>query len=270
MLRITTTHYDKDKPTYKLEYCGGDDNEVLVGYKTALIGNGDFRNEECLALLKESDIVVTNQPFSLFREFIGTLIAYEKKFIILGNMNAVTAKEVFDLFRENKVWYGDSIHSGDRRFYVPESYPLNAAGCGVDEDGRRFIRVKGVRWFTNLPVKCRSEKIILYKPYSEAEYPKFNKFDVINVDKTAEIPVDYSGVMAVPISFLDKYNPEQFEIVTLRKLSDGSVRAFSGNEGSEFPVATRIAGMLRGNEGEVGDRTTYARITIRGKVGGRE
>lgn len=137
--RLIATHYDKDKPTYKLEYCGGDDNEVLVGYKTALIGNGDFRNEECLALLKESDIVVTNPPFSLFREFIWTLIEHEKKFIILGNMNAVTAKEVFDLFRENKVWYGDSIHSGDRRFYVPESYPLNAAGCGVDEDGRRFI-----------------------------------------------------------------------------------------------------------------------------------
>jgi len=265
--RLIATHYDKDKPTYKLEYCGGDDNEVLVGYKTALIGNGDFRNEECLALLKESDIVVTNPPFSLFREFIGTLIEHEKKFIILGNMNAVTAKEVFDLFRENKVWYGDSIHSGDRRFYVPESYPLNAAGCGVDEDGRRFIRVKGVRWFTNLPVKCRSEKIILYKQYSEEEYPKFNKFDVINVDKTAEIPIDYTGVMAVPISFLDKYNPEQFEIVTLRKLSDGSIQAFSGNEGSEFPVATRIAGMLRGSEGG----TTYARITIRRKaVGDRE
>lgn len=161
--RLVATHYDKDKPTYKLEYCGGDDNEVLVGYKTALIGNGDFRNEECIELLRESDIVVINPPFSLFREFIGTLIEHEKKFIILGNMNAVTAKEVFDLFRENKVWYGDSIHSGDRRFYVPESYPLNAAGCGVDEDGRRFIRVKGVRWFTNLPVKCRSEKIILYK-----------------------------------------------------------------------------------------------------------
>lgn len=269
--RLIATHYDKDKPTYKLEYCGGDDNEVLVGYKTALIGNGDFRNEECLALLKESDIVVTNPPFSLFREFIGTLIEHEKKFIILGNMNAVTAKEVFDLFRANKVWYGDSIHSGDRRFYVPESYPLNAAGCGIDEDGRRFIRVKGVRWFTNLPVKCRAEKLILYKPYSEAEYPKFNKFDVINVDKTAEIPIDYAGVMAVPISFLDKYNPEQFEIVTLRRLSDGSVRAFSGNEGSEFPVATRIAGMLRGSEGEIGDRTTYARITIRRKeVGDRK
>ena len=269
--RLIATHYDKDKPTYKLEYFGGDDNEVLVGDKEALNGNGDFRNEECIELLRESDIVVTTPPFSLFREFIGTLIAYEKKFIILGNMNAVTAKEVFDLFRENKVWYGDSIHSGDRRFYVPESYPLNAAGCGVDEDGRRFIRVKGVRWFTNLPVKCRSEKIILYKPYSEAEYPKFNKFDVINVDKTAEIPVDYAGVMAVPISFLDKYNPEQFDIVTLRRLSDGSVRAFSGNEGSEFSVATRIAGMLRGNEGELGDRTTYARITIRRKaVGGRE
>ena len=183
-------------------------------------------------------------------------------------MNAVTAKEVFDLFRENKVWYGDSIHSGDRRFYVPESYPLNAVGCGVDEDGRRFIRVKGVRWFTNLPVKCRAEKLILYKLYSEAEYPKFNKFDVINVDKTAEIPIDYAGVMAVPISFLDKYNPEQFEIVTLRKLSDGSIGAFSGNEGSEFLVATRIAGMLRGNEGEIGNRTTYAQITIRRKAVG--
>ena len=130
---------------------------------TELNGNGDFRSEECLALLDEADIVVTNPPFSLFREYVAALMEHQKHFIIIGNMNAITYKEIFPLIKEDKLWIGASIHSGDRKFYVPDDYPLNAAGCGVDEDGRRFIRVKGVRWYTNLDLKQRHEEMILVK-----------------------------------------------------------------------------------------------------------
>lgn len=180
-----------------------------------LKGDGDFRSKECLALLDESDIVVTNPPFSLFREYVATLIEHEKHFIIIGNVNAITYKEFFPLIRDNKVWIGASIHSGDRKFYVPEDYPLNAAGCGVDETGRKFIRVKGVRWYTNLDLRQRHEEMILVKRYSEEEYPYYDNYDAINVGKTADIPCDFSGLMGVPITFLDKYSPDQFEIIGL-------------------------------------------------------
>lgn len=180
---------------------------------TELKGDGDFRSEECLALLDEADIVVTNPPFSLFRDYVATLMEHEKHFIIIGNVNAITYKEFFPLLKENKVWIGASIHSGDRKFYVPDDYPLNAAGCGVDDDGRRFIRVKGVRWYTNLDLKQRHEEMILVKRYSPEKYHHFDNYDAINVNKTADIPCDYAGVMGVPITFLDKYSPDQFEIV---------------------------------------------------------
>lgn len=178
-----------------------------------LEGDGDFRSEECLALLDEADIVVTNPPFSLFREYVSVLMEHEKHFIIIGNVNAITYKEFFPLLKENKVWIGASIHSGDRKFYVPDDYPLNAAGCGIDEDGRRFIRVKGVRWYTNLDLKQRHEEMILVKRYDPKTYPHFDNYDAINVDKTADIPCDYDGIMGVPITFLDRYSPDQFEIV---------------------------------------------------------
>lgn len=178
-----------------------------------LEGDGDFRSKECLALLDEADIVVTNPPFSLFREYVSVLMEHEKHFIIIGNVNAITYKEFFPLLKENKVWIGASIHSGDRKFYVPDDYPLNAAGCGIDEDGRRFIRVKGVRWYTNLDLKQRHEEMILVKRYDPKTYPHFDNYDAINVDKTADIPCDYDGIMGVPITFLDRYSPDQFEIV---------------------------------------------------------
>ena len=180
-----------------------------------LEGNGDFRSEECLALLDEADIVVTNPPFSLFREYVSVLMEHEKHFIIIGNVNAITYKEFFPLLKENKVWIGASIHSGDRKFYVPDDYPLNAAGCGIDEDGRRFIRVKGVRWYTNLDIKQRHEELILVKRYTSLDYLSYENFDAINVDKTVDIPCDYAGIMGVPITFLDKYSPDQFEIIGL-------------------------------------------------------
>lgn len=184
---------------------------------TELQGDGDFRSEECLALLDEADIVVTNPPFSLFREYVAVLMEHEKHFIIIGNVNAITYKEVFPLIMENRLWFGASIHSGDRKFYVPDDYPLNAAGCGVDENGRRFIRVKGVRWYTNLDYKQRHEEIILVKRYSKEMYQHYDNYTAINVDKTSDIPCDYDGVMGVPITFLDKYNPDQFEILGITK-----------------------------------------------------
>jgi hypothetical protein len=178
-----------------------------------LKGDGDFRSQECIELLKQADIVVTNPPFSLFREYVAQLIEYDKKFLIIGNVNAITYKEIFPLIKQNKMWFGASIHSGDRKFWVPDDYELNAAGCGVDETGRKFIRVKGVRWFTNLDYKERHEDLILYKNYTPEEYPTYANYDAIEVNKTSDIPCDYEGKMGVPITFLDKYNPDQFEII---------------------------------------------------------
>jgi hypothetical protein len=178
-----------------------------------LKGDGDFRSAECIELLKQADIVCTNPPFSLFREYVAQLIEYGKKFIIIGNVNAVTYKEIFVLFKENKIWLGQSIHSGDREFGVPDNYPLDAAGFRVGEDGKKYIRVKGVRWFTNLNHKKRNEEIVLYKNYSPKEFPKYDNYDAIEVSETKDIPQDYDGVMGVPVTFLDKYNPEQFEII---------------------------------------------------------
>jgi hypothetical protein len=182
-----------------------------------LKGDGDFRSQECIELLKQADIVVTNPPFSLFREYVAQLMEYDKKFLIIGNVNANTTKEIFPLIKDNRMWMGASIHSGDRKFWVPDDYELNAAGCGIDETGRKFIRVKGVRWFTNLDYKERHENLILYKKYSSEFYPKYDNFDAIEVGKTEEIPCDYDGVMGVPVTFLDKYNPDQFKILGITK-----------------------------------------------------
>lgn len=186
----------------------------------SLLETGDFRSKECVDLLKEADLVVTNPPFSLFREYLMLLINYNKEFVIIGNVNAISYKEVFPLIKSEKVWLGPSITSGDRKFNVPDDYPLNAAGCGIDQDGKRFIKVKGVRWFTNLDHKKRHEKLDLVCKYSPEEYPHYDNYDAIEVSKTANIPCDYEGIMGVPITFLDKYNPEQFEIVRFRKGDD--------------------------------------------------
>jgi len=227
-----------------------------------LVGDGDFRSDECKALLEEADIVATNPPFSLFREYISQLELHEKDFVILGNMNATTTKEVFPLFRDNKVWYGESIRSGDRKFHVPDSYPLNAANCGVDEKGRRFIRVTGVRWFTNLDTSMRKKPIKLTCHYTPEEYPSYENYDVINVGRTQNIPVDYDGIMGVPITFLDKYDPDQFEIIMLA----------NGNARTNVPpkilreVNYRPHSEDRGGVGIINGRRVYARILIRRKT----
>ena len=208
--KLISTHYEKGSSSYKLEFNG--DGKIA---KTPLSGDGDFRSEECVRILEEADIVVTNPPFSLFREYVAQLVEHSKKFLIIGNVNSVTYKELFLMFKDDKVWFGQSIRSGDREFRVPDHYPLNAAGTRVDEDGRKFVRVKGVRWLTNLDYDKRHEDLILYKNYygNEGDYPKYDSSNVINVNKTVEIPCDYFGEMGVPITFFDKHNPDQFEIL---------------------------------------------------------
>lgn len=200
---------------------------------TELAGDGDFRSEECLELLDEADIVVTNPPFSLFRDYVATLMEHKKKFIIIGNVNAITYKEVFPLIMNNKIWIGASIHSGDRAFHVPDDYPLNASGCGIDADGRKFIRVKGVRWWTNLDYRQRHEELILVKKYSPENYSSYDNYDGINVDATSDIPCDYAGMMGVPITFLDKYSPDQFEIL-------GVTQSWCGVASKIYPKQVQI------------------------------
>lgn len=183
-----------------------------------LEGDGDFRSPECLALLDEADIIVTNPPFSLFREYVSMLVEHQKHFIIIGNQNAISYEETFSLMKNNKMWIGASIHSGDRAFFVPDDYPLDAAGCGIDEiTGRKYIRVKGIRWFTNLDIKQRHEEMILVRHYTPEQYPKYVNYNAIEVAKTSDIPCDYDGEMGVPITFMDKYNPEQFEIIGISR-----------------------------------------------------
>lgn len=218
---------------------------------------GDFRTDECLEYLKEADIVVTNPPFSLFREYVAQLIENDKKFIILGNLNAIHYKEIFGLFKENKLWLGESIHSGDREFRVPDHYPLKAAGFREAEDGTKYIRVKGVRWFTNLDNPNRHEMLPLYKSYSPSEYPTYDNLDAIEVAKASEIPCDYDGLMGVPDSFMDKFNPEQFELVGIP----------FGNLGKEIGVTRNHRGRTDIAITENGrTRSPYSRLIIRRKV----
>lgn len=188
-----------------------------------LTGTGDFRSPEVTALRNEADIIITNPPFSLFRDFLAWIMEGEKQFAIIGNMNAITYKEVFPLIKENKMWLGATIHSGDREFEVPKEYPLNAAGWRIDEDGKKYIRVKGVRWYSNLEHGRRHQPLALMamvdnlryhkKMKSKEAYDRYDNYDAIEVPYTDAIPSDYDGVMGVPISFLDKYCPEQFEIL---------------------------------------------------------
>ena len=219
--------------------------------RTALKGNdkyagGDFRSPECIELLKEADIVVTNPPFSLFREYVAQLVEHGKKFLIIGNVQAITYKEIFPLIKADKMWMGVTIHSGDREFRVPDHYPLNAAGWRVDENGVKYIRVKGVRWWTNLDHGRRHEKLPLmtmednlrFSKHEEikgkAAYDRYDNYDAIEVPFTDAIPNDHEGAMGVPITFLDKYNPDQFEIL-------GITKTWFGAACRTFPNQTQIS-----------------------------
>lgn len=178
--------------------------------KYQLKGDGDFRSTESLALLKQADIVVTNPPFSLFREYVAQLIEYNKKFIIIGSFNAITYKEIFNLIKNNQIWLGYGFAKGNAFFKTP--YP-NEFAKGVYNEETGLVKFRNVTWYTNLDIAKRHDNMILYKEYKDDEYPYYDNYDVINVDRTKEIPMDYKGVMGVPITFLDNYNPDQFEIL---------------------------------------------------------
>ena len=218
--KLIATHYKeanlftKEFP-YKLEYTGDKNGNRMPDpdeFITKMIGTGDFRSQECIDLLKEADIVVTNPPFSLFREYVAQLMEYNKKFLILGDQNAVTYKETFGLIKENKLWLGYD-NGGIKWFQVPMNYDIPTESRKKIENGVKFFSMGRIMWFTNLDTTKRYEKIVLYKKYTPEEFPKYDNYNVINVDKVADIPMDYDGVMGVPITFVDKYNPEQFEIL---------------------------------------------------------
>lgn len=203
-----------------LEY-NGDKNHNMVPDPSEigvqpLEGNGDFRSPESIELLKQADIVVTNPPFSLFREFVTLLNKHDKKFILVGNQNAISYKEIFRLIQEDKMWLGN--HNGDMSFRVPDSYPPRETRFWVDEEGKKWRSLGNACWFTNLDIAKRHENLILYRTYSPEEYPTYDNYDAIEVARVADIPADYDGVMGVPLTFLDKYNPEQFEILGLSGL----------------------------------------------------
>ncbi len=256
-----------------VKYLMQNDKNVI----SILKGNGDFRSQECIELLKEADIVVTNPPFSLFREYLAQLVKYDKKFLIIGNQNAISYKECFQLIKENKMWLGASVHSGDREFKIPPTYEVRSKSLRVDENGNRYIRVVGIRWFTNLDYPQRHEELVLYKHYTPEEYPIYDNYDAINVNSTSDIPMDYDGLMGVPITFMDKYNPDQFEIVTLGVGEDNFTPTkkygkFRNPETGEYCSDKRdFLLYIRDEKGkyltEEGYRVTklYARILIRRK-----
>lgn len=246
---------NKSEHAIYLEYTGDKNGNNVpdpdeIGIKN-LKGDGDFRSKESIELLKQSDIVVTNPPFSLFREYVAQLIEYDKKFLIIGNINAISYKEIFKLIKENKAWLGVNMGRGISGFIVPKHYELYGSEARVDENGNRIVATNNCLWLTNLDNPKRHEELILYKNYSPEEFPTYDSYDAINVDKTKDIPMDYPGAMGVPITFLDKYNPDQFEII------DGIGR-YSMLTGPTPETQGTYLTMINGNP-------KYARIVIRNK-----
>lgn len=256
-----------------VEYLLKNDKNVKSILKT-----GAFKSKECVELLKQADIVVTNPPFSLFREYVAQLMQFGKQFIIIGNKNAITYKEIFPLIKANKIWIGVTPMSKDMFFRVPNAYQKylletkkKGSGYVIDKDGEVKARAQAI-WFTNLDIPKRHENLPLYKHYTPEEYPKYDNYDAINVDKTADIPMDYDGVMGVPITFLDKYNPDQFEIVEFRKGVDGKDLVYSdlANGGAEVSILQNtcpsmpIGGLMNNpKDTMVAGKSKYARILIR-------
>ena len=241
-----------EKAVY-IEYTGNPNDPTSTDFSTMevknLNGDGDFRSAECIELLKQADIVVTNPPFSLFREYVTQLINYSKHFIIIGNQNAISYKEIFKLFKDNKLWLG--YKSGDMSFRVPDDSAPRSTRFWVDENGKKWRSMGNVCWYTNLDTTKRHEDLILYKNYSPEEYPKFDNYDAINVNKTSDIPMDYDGPMGVPITFFDKYNPDQFEVI------DGIGR-YSILNNEETKKAGKYLSMING-------KAIYFRIIIKRK-----
>lgn len=221
----------------------------------ALEGDGDFRSPECIELLKQADIVVTNPPFSLFREYITQLTDYDKKFLIVGTWNAITYKEVFKLIMENRVWLGINSNRNFSGFIIPAHYSLHGTEARVDVDGNRIVSTNSTCWFTNLDITKRHEELILYKHYSPDEYPHYDNYDAINVNKTNEIPKDWDGVMGVPVTFLDKYNPDQFEIIG----TDYQVKQ------GLLPEILKPEWIGKTDRGYMNGKRMYARLLIRNR-----
>ena len=260
------SEHKSEKAIY-LEYTGDKNNNripdpVEIGIKK-LTGDGDFRSQECIELLKESDIVVTNPPFSLFREYIAQILECKKKFIIIGNQNAITYKEIFKLLKTNKIWLGN--HVGDMKFKVPDSYEPRKTRYWEDENGQKWRSLGTVCWFTNLDIAKRHEDLICYKKFSRREYSKYENYDAIEVSKKKEIPVNYTGAMGVPITFMQNYNPNQFNIIGLandkREIHDALVQGKPIHLDEQHK---RFVGMVLKKENKL--HATYARIIIKLKT----
>ena len=252
-------HEDSKRKPYKVEIsevtdenCDGrtdlaDVENLLRNKKNALTlldGDGDFRSEECVELLQEADIVVTNPPFSLFREYVAQLVEYGKDFLIIGNLNAVTYKEILPLVMNNKVWIG--YNSGHYWFKVPDSYEEKNTDFKIDETGQKWRRMGNICWFTNLDIEKRHENMPLFRYYNPEEYPKYDNYDAIDVAKTADIPCDYYEAIGVPITFLTKFNPEQFELLGIDKdfTTDGgrfTLRNDNLTNGGGYDVCTLVS-----------------------------
>lgn len=256
--KLIATFYHIGTSVYKMEYTGGDDNNISAGVKIPITGNGDFRSEECVETLKESDIVVTNPPFSMFREYVALLMKYEKKFIIWGNNNAITYKEFFPLLKDNKVWLG-YVANKTCVFRLSDDYQKwDEKLTAKMSDGHKYGKCPAISVFTNLDIQKRHEKLPLWKNYTPEEYPSFDELpNVINVGKVAEIPADYDGLIAVPITFFDKFNPDQFEII------DGLNRyTILDSFGINADVMKRHSHCCN-----INGKSTYYRIVIRKKIG---
>ena len=229
-----------------VRYLLQNDKNVMTVLET-----GDFRSKECVELLKEADVVVTNPPFSLFREHVGQIMKYGKKFLVIGNVNAISYKEIFQLIRDDKTWLG--YKSGNMAFKVPDDYEERATRFWIDADGQKWRSMGNICWYTNLDIKKRHEELDLVCHYSPEEYPNYDNYDAIEVSKTAEIPCDYEGVMGVPVTFLDKYCPEQFSLL--------------GMCASSYNAEIVGIPFLGGKDGRplINGKNTYARIFIRNK-----
>ncbi|MBL7663295.1 adenine-specific methyltransferase EcoRI family protein [bacterium] len=221
-----------DESGFFFEYTNADDekNKLNSIKVKPFKGSGDFRSAECIELLKKSDIVVTNPPFSLFREYVEQLVKYDKKFLIIGNVNAITYKEIFKLIKDNRAWLGINLGRGVSGFIVPEHYELYGTEARIDEFGNRIVSPNNCLWLTNLDTFKRHQDILLKKKYygNEHEYPRYDNYDGININRTEDIPLDYEGAMGVPITFLHKFNPDQFELIKFRKGNDGKDLSVNG------------------------------------------
>jgi len=257
--KLIATHFGNGKPSYKLEIVRDINKDGKINnldtIKTPLKQNGDFRSPECIEILKEADIIVTNPPFSLFREYVAQLIEYNKKFLILGNQNAITNKDIFELIKKNKIWLGID-NGGTKWFKVPDNYDIATESRKKIENGIKFFSLGTIVWITNLDNKKRHESLILYKNYIPKEYPKYKNYEAINVDKVSEIPIDYKEVMGVPLTFLGKYNPEQFEIIG---------QTHSGDKSPEVEVLRKDPEHKHRGIVEGEDKEKYVRILIKNK-----